>query len=320
MLYPRVETSLNAGVDPAIVVDSLVKCYSGQEVVASLSFTVRRGEVFALLGPNGAGKTTTVEILEGYCPADAGAVHVLGLNPRREARALKQRIGVVLQQGGIYPQATPQEMLSLFARFYAHPARVDELLELAGLVQVARTRFRRLSGGQQRRLALALALVGNPDLVFLDEPTSGMDPQGRQLTWQIVSQLRERGVTVLLTTHYMEEAQRLADHIAIIDHGKLLAFGTPRELLRGTSDTTTVVRLRLPHALPPEQLRALSLVRTVRELDKGGYQLEVENPAAALAELTAWLRDHQVVLDDLRVGQVTLEDVFLQLTGRDLRE
>lgn len=314
----RAASSAGAPVE-VIAVQHLVKRYGQRTVVSDLSFTVHRGEIFALLGPNGAGKTTTIEILEGYRHPDAGLVSVLGLHPRRQGSALKQRIGVVLQQGGIYPQATAQEVLHLFASFYRHPADPDALLKQVGLSGVAKVRYRRLSGGQQRRLALAIALVGNPELVFLDEPTSGMDPQGRQLTWQVLEDLRQRGVTILLTTHYMEEAERLAGHIAIIDHGHLIALGTARELLQHTQGATTL-RIRLNQAVGVEQLQQLPGVQLVRQESSANYQLDVVEPATTIATLTAWLRDRHVVLEELRTGTTTLEELFLQLTGKELRE
>ena len=195
----------------AIVVDNLTKTYGSHKVVDQLQFTVHRGEVFALLGPNGAGKTTTVETLEGYRVPDAGSVRVLGLDPIRESKALKPQIGVMLQQDGLYPGLTAREVLHLFAGYYRQPQNINNLLERVGLNATAKTHCRRLSGGQKRRLALAVALVGNPSLVFLDEPTSGMDPQARLATWEIIRDLKRNGATVLLTTHLMDEAERLAD-------------------------------------------------------------------------------------------------------------
>ncbi len=200
------------GDSAAVEVGDLVKAYNGRAVVDHLTFSVGHGEVFALLGPNGAGKTTTVEILEGYRRADAGSVRVLGLDPSRQGALLKPRIGLMLQQGGLFPQITPREALRLFAAFYADAEDPDALLEQLQLGEVAGTRFRQLSGGQKQRLSLGLALVGRPQLVFLDEPTAGMDPQARQATWNVIRGLRDSGVTVLLTTHFMDEAEQLASH------------------------------------------------------------------------------------------------------------
>src|SRR3954447_5094743 len=226
---------------PAITVERLVRRYGDRNVVDGLSFEVRRGEVFALLGPNGAGKTTTVEILEGYRQPSDGQVRVLGLDPVQDAQRLKPRIGVMLQDGGVANAVRPLEALELFASFFANPADPRALLKLVGLEDAARTRYRALSGGQKQRLSLAMALVGRPELVFLDEPTAGMDPQARRATWEIVRSLKRDGVTVLLTTHFMEEAEQLADRVAIVDGGKLGALdapaalgqaaGPPRELL-----------------------------------------------------------------------------------------
>src|SRR5947208_15039073 len=207
----------------AIVVENFSKSYSSRRVVDSLQFSVHRGEVFALLGPNGAGKTTTVETLEGYRRPDQGSVRVLGRDPISEAQSLKPLIGVMLQQDALYRALTAREILRLYAGYFREPQNIDALLERVGLSAAARTRCRRLSGGQKRRLALAVALVGNPSLVFLDEPTAGMDPQARLATWEIIRDLKPRGATVLLTTHLMDEAERLADRVAIIDHGRLLA-------------------------------------------------------------------------------------------------
>src|SRR5919204_5697334 len=214
----------------AIEVRGLVKRYNGRSVVDGVSFDVQPGEVFALLGPNGAGKTTTVEILEGYRKPDAGEARVLGLDPQRDGQEVKRRIGLMLQQGGLFPQITPREALRLFAAFYPHPEDPEELLERLQLREVARTRFRQLSGGQRQRIGLGLALVGRPELVFLDEPTAAMDPQARRSTWNIIRSLRSRGTTVLLTTHFMDEAEQLANRVAIVDRGKLVALDTPAGL------------------------------------------------------------------------------------------
>ena len=235
MQTTKQKTSLQAAgslalAEEAIVVDNFSKSYGSRQVVNQLQFTVHNGEIFALLGPNGAGKTTTVETLEGYRTPDQGSVRVLGLDPIREAHALKPHIGVMLQQDGLYPGLTAREVLRLFAGYYRQPQNIDELLERLGLTAAARTRCRRLSGGQKRRLALALALVGKPTLLFLDEPTAAMDPQARLATWEIIRDVKQRGTTVLLTTHLMDEAERLADRLAIIDHGQLLALDSPAQL------------------------------------------------------------------------------------------
>ncbi|MCM8748042.1 ABC transporter ATP-binding protein [Thermomicrobiaceae bacterium CFH 74404] len=306
-----------AGQAEAIVVRDLVKRYGERVAVDGLTFTIGRGEIFALLGPNGAGKTTTIEILEGYRTADEGEVRVLGLDPRRDAAELRRRIGVMLQSGGIYPTVTPIEFLDLLSHFYDEAEDPRELIRLVGLEEVARVRYRQLSGGQQRRLALAAALVGKPELLFLDEPTTGMDPQARRLTWSLVSSLRERGITVLLTTHFMEEAERLADRVAIIDHGRLVALATPQEL---THSETDEVQFTGPAGLDVTALRSLPSALDAREAQPGRYVIHTKRPADLLSELTTWARDAGVLLVEIRVGHESLEEVFLRLTGHELRE
>src|SRR5215475_9667021 len=248
----------------AIVVEHLAKSYGERSAVRDVSFAVQRGEIFALLGPNGAGKTTAVEILEGYRTLDGGVVRVLGLNPWRDAAQLKPQIGVMLQQDGVYPTLRAREVLQLFAQFFAAPEDPDQLLGLVGLTDAADTRTRQLSGGQKRRLALALALVGRPRLLFLDEPTTGMDPQARRATWDIIRGLKERGATILLTTHFMDEAERLADRIAILDGGSLIALDTPVGLMRGQSTTTTEVYFSTATGLEAAALARLPSARGVR--------------------------------------------------------
>jgi ABC-2 type transport system ATP-binding protein len=304
--------------DAAIVVKNFTKSYGSNRVVDELQFTVQRGEIFALLGPNGAGKTTTIETLEGYRTPDQGRVSVLGLDPIRESQKLKPQIGVMLQQDGLYPGLTAREVLHLFAGYYRQPQNIDSLLERVGLNTANKTRCRRLSGGQKRRLALAVALVGNPTLVFLDEPTSGMDPQARLATWEIVRELKQNGVTVLLTTHLMDEAERLADRIAIIDHGRLVAFDTPSGLTG--AQNSTVVRFIAPAGLDCTQLSALQSAHTAEEIRPGSYLIETDTAPLLIAELTAWLRDQHITLTELRVGHGSLEDLFLRLTGSEMRE
>ncbi|TMC23426.1 MAG: ABC transporter ATP-binding protein [Chloroflexi bacterium] len=307
--------------DEAVVVENFSKSYGPHKVIDHLTFTIQRGEVFALLGPNGAGKTTTVEILEGYRTADEGTIHVLGLDPIRDARRLKPQIGVMLQQDGLYPALTAREVLRLFAGYYEHPQNIDRLLEHVGLTSAARTRCRRLSGGQKRRLALALALVGNPRLVFLDEPTAGMDPQARLVTWDIMRELKKHGVTILLTTHLMDEAERLADRVAILDHGRLIALDTPAHMTG--VQAANLVRFVAPTGLDCTQLAALPSASKAEEVRPGSYVLEThesDQVPALLAELTAWLCDHQTTLSELHVGHGSLEDLFLRLTGAEVRE
>jgi ABC-2 type transport system ATP-binding protein len=305
----------------AIVVENFSKSYGSHRVVDHLHFTVQTGEIFALLGPNGAGKTTTVETLEGYRKADEGTVRVLGLDPIRDAAALKPQIGVMLQQDGLYPALTAREVLRLFASYYEQPQDSEALLERVGLSDAAKTRCRRLSGGQKRRLALAVALVGNPQLVFLDEPTAGMDPQARLATWEIIRELKRGGATVLLTTHLMDEAERLADRLAIIDHGRLIVLDTPANLT-GVQNAT-IVRFVAPTGLDCKQLAALPSASKAEEVRPGSYVIDVAKTAAVpvlLAELTAWLRDNNITLSELRVGHGSLEDLFLRLTGTEVRE
>src|SRR5260370_4925620 len=304
--------------DDGIVVDDFTKSYGSNRVVDHLTFTVHQGEVFALLGPNGAGKTTTIEPLEGYRTPDQGNLRVLGLDPIRNAQVLKSQIGVMLQQDGRYPGLTAHVVLHLFARSYRQPPDSDGWLERVGLGSAAKTRCRRLSGGQKRRLALAVALVGNPALVFLDEPTSAMDPQARLATWEIIRDLKSTGVTVLLTTHLMDEAERLADRVAIIDHGRLVALDTPTGLTG--AQNSTVVRFVAPAGIDCTQLSALQSARTAEEIRPGSYLIETDEAAQLIVEVTTWLRDKHITLSELRVGHGSLEDLFLRLTGSEMRD
>jgi ABC-2 type transport system ATP-binding protein len=302
----------------AIVVERLTKTYGDHAAVNDLSFTVRTGEIFALLGPNGAGKTTTVEILEGYRTPTSGSARTLGLDPQRDAASLKPQLGVMLQQDGLYPGLRAREVLRLYASFFERPADPGALLERVGLRDAAGTRCRQLSGGQKRRLALAVALVGRPRLLFLDEPTTGMDPQARRATWEIIRAAARDGATVLLTTHFMDEAERLADRVAIIDNGALIALDTPAALTGG--DGALDVRFKASAGLDVAQIAALPAARGAREASPGAYVVETADAPALAAELTAWLRDANGGLTELRVGAETLEDVFLRLTGKEMRE
>ncbi len=305
---------------PAIEVAGLRKCYGTVRAVDGLSLTIAPGTVFGLLGPNGAGKTTTVEILEGYRHPDAGEVTVLGLDPWRDGARIRPRIGVMLQEGGVYPGIRPLEALHLFASYYDDADDPDALLDRVGLRPVAGTLVRRLSGGERQRLSLALALVGRPTLVFLDEPTAGLDPHARATAWEVVRDLRERGVTVVLTTHAMDEAEQLSDLIAIIDRGRLVASGTPAQLTSADADEVRF-SVRAGTRVDRAALGAALAVGTdtVAELRPGEYIVRAAATPALVAALTAWLRDHDVVLDELRTGRRTLEEVFLRLT-RDGRE
>jgi len=304
------------GAGPAVVVRDLVKHYSSRAVVDGLSFTVATGEVFALLGPNGAGKTTTVEILEGYRHADAGYVRVLGLDPRHQGSELKPKIGLMLQQGGLFPQITAREALRLFAAFYPEAEDPDALLDLLQLREAANTRFRQLSGGQKQRLSLALALVGKPSLVFLDEPTAAMDPQARRGTWKIIRELSSRGTTVLLTTHFMDEAEQLANRVAIVDHGRLVALDTPAGLRHAVANEVRFATE--PHVLEDAVAAALHVSpdAVVREND-GTLVVHAEPTPDLIAALSAWLASENVLLTELRAGSRTLEQAFLTLTASD---
>jgi ABC-2 type transport system ATP-binding protein len=271
--------------------------------------------VFGLLGPNGAGKTTTVEILEGYRRADAGDVRVLGVDPWREGDRLRPLIGVMLQEGGLYPGVRPLEALELFASYYDDPDDPRRLLELVGLDDARDNLVRRMSGGQQQRLSLALALVGKPQLVFLDEPTAGMDPHARATTWTMIRELRDRGTTVVLTTHAMDEAEHLCDRLAIIDHGRLVTCGTPTELTAHAAAEETTFSTVTGLAVEGLAQRLGLPSGAVRELRPGDYLVATPATPALLASITGWLAEQGALLSELRAGRRSLEDVFLRLTG-----
>ncbi|WP_024444068.1 MULTISPECIES: ABC transporter ATP-binding protein [unclassified Mycobacterium] len=288
------------------------------EAVAGLDFDVQTAEVFALLGPNGAGKTTTVEMCEGFVRPDAGTIEVLGLDPVADNDRLRERIGVMLQGGGGYPAARAGEMLKLVASYSANPLDPQWLLDTLGLTDAARTTYRRLSGGQQQRLALACALVGRPELVFLDEPTAGMDAHARLLVWELIDALRRDGVTVVLTTHHLREAEELADRLLIIDHGAVVAAGTPAELTR--SGAQGQLRFTAPPRLDLSLLiAALPEGYRASEVLPGEYLVEGTVDPQVLATVTSWCARMDVLATQLRVEQRSLEDVFLELTGRELR-
>ena len=305
--------------EPAVAISGMVKRYGAVTAVDGLTLTARRGEVTAILGPNGAGKTTTIEVCEGYRNADGGAVRVLGLDPARDGGALRPRIGVMLQSGGIPPSVPAREYLTLLSRFHTRPLDPGWLLDVVGLTASARTPYKRLSGGQQQRLSLAAAVIGRPELVFLDEPTAGMDPQARHATWELVAGLRTAGVGVVLTTHFMDEAERLADLVFIIDHGQVVAEGTPAELTGSAGQ----LRFRAEAGLDTDSLMAaLPPGAAAKESPAGHYVVEVPGGAVdprLLASVTAWCADRGVLPSSLRIESRTLEDVFLELTGRELR-
>ncbi|MEU6395298.1 ABC transporter ATP-binding protein [Streptomyces sp. NPDC046939] len=303
--------------DPVVRISGLVKRYGDKTAVDGLDLETGPG-ITAVLGPNGAGKTTTVETCEGYRRPDSGTVRVLGLDPAKQATELRPRIGVMLQSGGVYSGARADEMLRHIAKLHAHPLDVDALIERLGLGSCGRTTYRRLSGGQQQRLALAMAVVGRPELVFLDEPTAGLDPQARRATWDLVRDLRSDGVSVILTTHHMDEAEQLSDDVAIVDAGKVIAQGSPEQLCRGGAENTLRFSGRpgldvasLLKALPPDSAAA--------ELTPGSYRVTGEVDPQLLATVTSWCAQHGVMPEKISVERHTLEDVFLELTGKELR-
>jgi ABC-2 type transport system ATP-binding protein len=301
--------------DPSISVSALGKSYGSTRAVDGLDFEVGAGEVFGLLGPNGAGKTTTVEILEGYRRPDTGTVRVLGLDPTRDGKRLYPQIGVMLQSGGLYPGLRPLELLRLYASYYEHAEAPETMLDLVGLRDTVGTPVRRLSGGQAQRLSLACALVGRPRVVFLDEPTAGMDPHARATTWDLVRDLRERGVTVLLTTHAMDEAETLCDRVAIIAGGRLAALGSPSELTRHPGGDE--ICFAADAGLDVDVLaKALGLDKgTAIEIHPGAYIVRAEVTPGRIAALACFLRDRDATLTSLQSGRRSLEAVFLQITA-----
>jgi ABC-2 type transport system ATP-binding protein len=296
----------------------ITKTYGSTTAVRDLNLDVNAAEVLALLGPNGAGKTTTVEMCEGFVRPDSGSIEVLGLDPFADNERLRERMGVMLQGGGGYPAARAGEMLKLVASYAAKPLDPDWLLETLGLTESAGTTYRRLSGGQQQRLALACALVGRPELVFLDEPTAGMDAHARLVVWELIDALRRDGVTVVLTTHHLQEAEELADQIVIIDRGSAVASGTPTELMRNGAEDQ--LRFSAPRKLDLSLLvAALPEGHSAKELTSGEYLIEGKIDPQVLATVTAWCARLNVMATDLRIEQRSLEDVFLDLTGKELR-
>ena len=293
----------------AITVTDLRKDYGMVSAVDGVSFSVDDGEVFALLGPNGAGKTTTVEILEGYRKASAGTIEVLGHDPARAEVAFRDRIGIVLQETGIEPTTTVREAISLYSTYYRRRRPTDELVSLVGLDEKADARVKTLSGGQRRRLDLALALVGDPDLIFLDEPTTGFDPSARRRSWSLVENLASLGKTILLTTHYLDEAQHLADRIAVLAGGSIVAEGTPESLV--AADPLTTIRFQATEGAEPPRLG--------QDMSREGawIRFKTETPTQDLHRLTSWALDSGASLDHLEVNRASLEDVYLEIVGHE---
>ena len=294
-----------------ISVRGLRKSYGNFEAVRGIDLEVDAGEIFAFLGPNGAGKTTTVEILEGYRERSGGEVSVLGIDPQAADRGWRQRVGFVLQESRLVPELTPRETVEQFAGYYASPRDVDETVRLVGLGEKADVRTAKLSGGQQRRLDVALALIGDPELLFLDEPTTGFDPSARRQAWEVIGGLRRLGKTVFLTTHYMEEAQALADRVAIISAGRIVATGSPEEL-GGEQESRTEISFRMPAGVGAADLP--DAVRVGARIDAGGVSVGVDDPVPLLRELTTWATQRGVGLPGLQVRRPSLEDVYLELT------
>jgi len=293
----------------AIEIKGLRKSYGDVEAVRGIDLSVTEGEVFALLGPNGAGKTTTVEILEGFRGRTGGEARVLGVDPARRDRRLKAQIGIVLQSTGIDPYLTVAETIDLYRAYYPSPRPVDEIIELVGLKEKRDTRVSRLSGGQQRRLDVAIALAGDPKLLFLDEPTTGFDPSARRNAWEVVKNLEALGKTIFLTTHYMDEAQYLAKEVAVIASGEIVARGSPHSL-GGRDTAASLIRFLYPPGageLPPH-------VKAIATISDGAAEIRGSDPTRTLYELTGWALERGVALDGLMVSRPSLEDVYLELT------
>ena len=300
--------------EPAIEVRGLHKSYGQVEAVRGIDLCVSKGEVFALLGPNGAGKTTTVEILEGHRDRSAGDVSVLGYDPGRNDRALKRRIGIVLQSTSVEPYLSVEETINLFRGYYPHPLPLEQVLEVIGLREQRRTRVKRLSGGQQRRLDVAIGLAGDPELLFLDEPTTGFDPSARRGAWEMIRNLQSLGKTILLTTHYMEEAEHLADRVAIIVDGKIVAEGTPGELSQRDGSVTIGFRIDSGSGALPEDLGA------EQAGNSGRYTITTSTPTRSLHQITGWAVEQGIELQELSVSRPSLEDLFIELANPQARD
>ncbi len=298
----------------AISVSQLCKSYDGRQAVRDLSFEVQKGETFALLGPNGAGKTTTIEILEGYRKPDSGSISVLGLNPQTDGAELKRRIGLVLQTTALEPELTIKETITAFARLYVEPRDIGAVLIDVDLSHLQDNRVGNLSGGQKRRLEIALGIVGDPELVFLDEPTTGLDPEARRKIWTLIERLNNNGCTIVLSSHYMDEVQALASHMAIMVNGQIAAEGRPRDLQRQHC-THVTIRIDVGSKLPPDFPAKLVAVTTVRD---GHAELVVEDPTPVLSTLTSWAQESGYDLSSISVTRQSLEDIYLQLVSQRL--
>lgn len=309
---------------PAIVVDNVVKRFGDKTAVDGLSFSVERGAVLALLGPNGAGKTTTIEMCEGFTTPTSGAISVLGINPTTQPDQVRRRIGIMLQGGGSYSGIRVGEMLNLAASYNDNPHDPEWLLDVVGLREVRKTTYRRLSGGQQQRLSLALALISRPEIIFLDEPTAGMDAQSRNMVWELVGDLRRDGVTVVLTTHLMDEAEALADHVIIVDQGRIVAEGTPAQLTSQGKELGGTISLETATSLDTEVLvdrlhsRGLVNVR-VRASRPLAYTLKADPTPEVISLIAGAVADQDVLIRSLSTDHRSLEDVFLDITGKELR-
>jgi len=311
---------LDTEMDLAVRVEGLVKKFGSLTAVDGISFTVKRGEIFGILGPNGAGKTTTLEIIEGLLKPTQGSVSVLGLNIFKEPRQVKARIGVQLQSSAYHDYLKLNEILTLLGSFYPKRVPPGELLEQVGLLDKADSRVNQLSGGQKQRFTVAASLVNDPELVILDEPTTGLDPQARRNLWALIQDIHQRGVTVIMTTHYMEEAEALCQRLAIMDHGRLVTVDSPRNLINQL-DATYTVKLVVANPLTEAQVASLNGgVEVVQAVEGNAYLLRIRNSPKALGTMLEEINRSGISLEHLEVTPVTLEDVFLELTGNELRD
>jgi ABC-2 type transport system ATP-binding protein len=301
-----------------LTVDDLRKHYGDVKAVDGISFEIQEGEIFGFLGPNGAGKTTTIECIEGYKTVDSGSLTVLGLDPRRDGYELKERIGIMLQETSLYPDLRVGELVRLFASYYRNPADPDALLEMIGMEEKKRAFVRDLSGGQRQRVVFVLTLINDPELLFLDEPTAGLDPQSRRAIWEWIRLAREKGKTIFLTTHYIEEAEDLCDRVAIIDHGKIIALDTPKQLMANLS-VDQKIEFVIDGALGAATLEAMPGVTQVLDDNHGAFTVYAREAQPVLKSLIDLAERQSFTLRGLTVEGATLEDVFIQLTGRRIR-